>query len=319
MINDIIELINGSSKIALSFHISPDGDSTGSSLALMQGLRSIGKEVYIVSKEATPKSLGFLPFSSEIDGNQSTIKQGTDLFIILDCGNSERVNTETDLNNIGCTLVNIDHHLSNELYGDYNFVDPKAAAMGEIVFKILKEMNISITNDIAKCIYTSLLTDTGSFRHLNTTKITHNIAGELIENGLDFGEIHRMIFDNKEFSRIKLLGKAIEGMYLAHNGKTCVIILTKKIFEELGIEDSDTSDIVSIGLKISSAEACILVKEADSGVKVSLRSKSTLDVRNVAEVFGGGGHIRASGAFVGLPLEQAIEKILGAIENEMLS
>lgn len=319
MIKDIIELINGSSKIALSFHISPDGDSTGSSLALMQGLRSIGKEVYIVSKEVAPKSLGFLPFSSEIDGNQPTVKQGTDLFIILDCGNSERVNTETDLDNLGCALVNIDHHLSNDRYGDYNFVDPKAAAMGEIVFKILKEMNIVITNDMAKCIYTSLLTDTGSFRYLNTTKTTHNIAGELIENGLNFGEIHRLIFDNKEFLRIKLLGKAIEGMYLTHDGKTCVIILTKKIFQELGIEDSDTSDIVSTGLKISGTEACILVKEAEFGVKVSFRSKSTLDVRNVAEVFGGGGHIRASGAYVALPLEQAIEKILSAIENEMLS
>ena len=198
--NNILDKIKESSKIALSFHTSPDGDSLGSSLAFLQGLRTLGKEVYIVCKEEMPKTFKFLPYSDEITGTCDVVKDGTDILIVLDCGNLERVNTNSNLEERNYALINIDHHMSNDLYGDLNYVDTKSSSMGEIVFMILESMNIEITKDIAKCIYTSLLTDTGSFRHSNTTSRTHNIAGKLLDTGIDFTEIHRQILDNKEFN-----------------------------------------------------------------------------------------------------------------------
>ncbi|MHC1683193.1 MAG: bifunctional oligoribonuclease/PAP phosphatase NrnA [Clostridiaceae bacterium] len=317
-LQDIINKINESSKIALSFHTSPDGDSTGSSLALMQGLRSIGKNAYIVSKEAVPSSYKFLPFSNEITGEIKKVQNDTDLFIILDCGNVERINTEEEIPSNSFTLINIDHHISNDLYGELNYVDIKASSMGEIVFEMLNLLKISITKDIAKCIYTSILTDTGSFRHSNTTPKTHSIVSKLLETEIDFSEIHRLIFDNKEFCRIKLLGKAIEGMYLTCNDKVSFIKITSDLFKELGIEDNETSDLVSLGLKVNTVEVAILLKEAKDGTKVSLRSKDAVDVRKIAEVYGGGGHIKASGAFIKAPIEEAEQIIKKALEEELI-
>lgn len=314
--NKIIEKINESSKIALSFHTSPDGDSLGSSLAFLQGLRTLGKEVYIVCKEDMPKTFKFLPYSNEIINSCDVVKEGTDIFVVLDCGNLERVNTNSELSERDYTLINIDHHMSNDLYGDLNYVDTKASSMGEIVFMILEAMNIEVTKDMAKCMYTSILTDTGSFRHSNTTSRTHNIAGKLLDTGIDFSEIHRQIFDNKEFNRVKFMGRAIESLKLTLDGKVGVIKIRDKDFEDFGIEDKDTSDIVNIGMKIGSVDVMILLKEGEEGTKVSLRSKNIVDVRKVAENFGGGGHVRASGARIMKSIDESEELLLKIIEEE---
>lgn len=315
--NKIIEKINESSKIALSFHTSPDGDSIGSSLAFLQGLRTLGKEVYIVCKEDMPKTFKFLPCSDEITSTCDVVKDGTDILIVLDCGNLERVNTNSKLSERNYTLINIDHHMSNDLYGDLNYVDTKSSSMGEIVFMILEAMNIEVTEDMAKCMYTSLLTDTGSFRHSNTTSRTHNIAGKLLDTGIDFSEIHRQIFDNKEFNRVKFMGRAIESLKLTLDGKVGVIKITDKDFEDFAIEDKDTSDIVNIGMKIGSVDVMILLKEGEEGTKVSLRSKNIVDVRKVAENFGGGGHVRASGARIMKSIDESEELLLKIIEKEL--
>lgn len=317
-LNDVINKINESSKVALSFHASPDGDSVGASLALMNGLRSVGKSVYIVSKEAVPSTYSFLPAAGEIDGETKCLSDNTDLFIILDCGNVERINSEENILNRKYTLANIDHHVSNDFYGDLNYVDAKSSSMGEIVFDILNLLNIKITEDIAKCIYTSILTDTGSFRHSNTTSKTHMVASALLETKIDFNEIHRLVFDNKEYCRIKLLGKAIENMYLTCNEKVSIIKITSDLFKQLGIEDNETSDIVSLGLKINSVEVAVLLKEAKDGTKISLRSKSFIDVRKIAENYGGGGHIRAAGAFMKTSVEESEDIIKKALEKELI-
>ena len=207
--------------------------------------------------------------------------------------------------------------MSNDLYGDLNYVDTKASSMGEIVFIILEAMNIEVTKDMAKCMYTSILTDTGSFRHSNTTSRTHNIAGKLLDTGIDFSEIHRQIFDNKEFNRVKFMGRAIESLKLTLDGKVGVIKIRDKDFEDFGIEDKDTSDIVNIGMKIGSVDVMILLKEGEEGTKVSLRSKNIVDVRKVAENFGGGGHVRASGARIMKSIDESEELLLKIIEEEL--
>ena len=172
-INEIINRIKLFKKIAITFHTSPDGDSLGSALALLIGLRKLKKEVYIISKEVIPQTFLFLPCSNEINGETSEPLKDTECVIVLDCGDFKRINANLCMQNRKFELINIDHHLSNDLYGDLNFVDTSASAVGEIVYEVLRLLDVEIDKEISTCLYTSLLTDTGSFRHSNTTAVTH--------------------------------------------------------------------------------------------------------------------------------------------------
>lgn len=321
MVNDIIDKIKSSKKIAITFHVSPDGDSIGSSLGFLCGLRSIKKDVYILCKEKLPDAFEFLPNASEITGENVSISEDTDLLITLDCGDIERLNYEKDdddFKNRSYFVINIDHHLTNKSFGNLNYVDTNASSVGEIVYHFLKQMNIGISKEIAACLYTSLLTDTGSFRHSNTTKTTHLIAGELINTGIDFSEIHRRIFDNKKFEELKLQALVLNNMYLTCNNKLCVMKVTKAMIDEVGADEADTGDLVSIGLKVNTAEVCVLLKEKNDIVKLSLRSKADVDVRKIAEKFDGGGHTKAAGLAMEKSIEDAEKIIVSEIEKELI-
>lgn len=315
----ILDEIKKSDTIGITFHISPDGDSIGSSLALFQGLKKLNKDVYILSKEDTPENFSFLPCVSHINKDTEVVREKTQCVIVLDCGNFERVNADICLEkaNRNYTLLNIDHHVSNELYGDLNFVSPKSSCMAEIVYYMLISLGVDIDKNIATCLYTSILTDTGSFRHSNTTALTHDIAGKLIDTEIDFSEIHRKVFDNKEFNRLKLYGLVFENMELV-NDNICIMKVTKDMFEKLNIDPGkDTSDIVYFGNQIKTVEVTILLKEKNDDIKVSLRSKSKVDVRKIAEQIGGGGHIRAAGAAIkGKSLQEAKDLILNLVKKE---
>ncbi|MCY6483929.1 bifunctional oligoribonuclease/PAP phosphatase NrnA [Clostridium aestuarii] len=318
IIDDIIDVIRKSEKIGITYHVSPDGDALGSSLALMQGLLKLGKEVYIMSKDILPENFGYLPSSLKIDKNNCCVLENTDTVIVLDCGNVERISSNMKFQNSNYTLINIDHHLSNDLYGDLNYVNAKAAATAEIVYELLNLMDVFIDKDIATCLYTALITDTGSFKHSNTTPLTHNIAANLINTGIDFSQIHRNIFENMNFSRLKLHGRVIDNMFLVLNEEVCVMELTQKLLDEFELDKADTSDIISIGTKINTVEVTLLLKESQEGTKVSLRSKSKVDVRKIAEVFGGGGHIRASGFLCKKSLEITKKLLIKEIEKELI-
>ncbi|MBM7868987.1 phosphoesterase RecJ-like protein [Clostridium pascui] len=319
IMNNILSLIKKSNTIGITFHTSPDGDSLGSSLGLLQALRRLNKNAYIICKEEIENTFSFLPYSTEINGNVSTVKEGTDLVIVLDCGNFERVNAILDMKNKNYTLINVDHHISNGLYGDLNFVDTNSSCMAEIVYQMLRSLGVEIDQDIAKCLYTSILTDTGAFRYSNTTSVTHAIAGDLVNTGIDFSAIHRIIFDNKEFVRFKLYGEVFNKMELI-NSSICFMEVTQEMFEKYNIDPgTDTSDVVSFGNQIEGVEVTVLFKEKQNEVKLSIRSKSKVDVRKIAENFGGGGHIRAAGAVIkGKSLKEAKEEILKIIQKELI-
>lgn len=318
IMNEILKKISESENIVITFHESPDGDSIGTSLALMQGLKKLHKHVKIISKDFTPNYLQFLPYSEEIDGKNRAIPQNTDCVLVVDCGDVKRINVENlHLENKGYTLVNIDHHLSNEMYGDYNYVDTKAIAVAEVIYQMLKKMDISIDTDMATCLYTSLITDSGSFKHSGTTSLTHAIAGELIDVGIDFSEIHRKVFENKPLNKIKLYGKIIESISVLSHGKLCIMKVTKNMLDSIGVETDDTGDAISFGTSIDTVEVVALLKEWNNGTKISLRSKNKVDVRKIAEIYNGGGHIRAAGLFLELPIDKAEETIIKVIEKEL--
>jgi bifunctional oligoribonuclease and PAP phosphatase NrnA len=317
-INDAISLLRKSRNIGITYHTSPDGDSLGSSLALMQGLRKLGKQAYILSRDNVPEVYSFLPFIDEVNNAAASPSKALDCIVVLDCGNFERISANLNTGFNQYVLANIDHHMSNSLYGDLNFVDTSASAVGEIIYKLLKSLNVEVDRDIAICLYTSILSDTGGFKHSNTTNNTHIIAGELIKTGFDFSELHRLLFQNKKFKSLKLHGKIIENMYLLHKESICIMKLTKSMLEDLSMQTSDTSDIISLGVDIDTVEVAALIKESDDGVKISLRSKSLVDVRKIAELFGGGGHTRASGLSISTNIDDAEKLIVNAIEKELV-
>ena len=317
-INDLIDKIKLFKKIAITFHTSADGDSLGSALALLIGLRKLNKEVYIISKEVIPQTFLFLPYSNEINGEISEPLEDTECVIVLDCGDFKRINANLNLENRKFELINMDHHLSNDLYGDLNFVDTRASAVGEIVHEVLKLLDVKLDKEISSCLYTSLLTDTGSFRHSNTTAVTHGIAGELINTGIDFSSIHRIIFENKKFEKIKLYGEVISTMTTELDGKVSVMYISKNVLEKYNLVSSDTSDVITFGSSIDTVEVTILIKEAENGVKVSLRSKSLVDVSKIAEGFNGGGHIRAAGFFIEANFDDTKVKLMEILEKELI-
>ena len=317
-ISDIVSKIKQFEKIAITFHTSPDGDSLGSALALLIGLRKLNKQVYIISKEVVPQTFLYLPLAAEINGEINEPLKDTECVIVLDCGDFKRINADLPLENRGFALINMDHHLSNELYGDLNYVDTSASAAAEIVYEVLRILDVSIDKEISTCLYTSLLTDTGSFRHSNTTAKTHAIAGALINSGIDFSNIHRIIFENKKFEKIKFYGEVIENMTVEHNGRVCIMYIPKSLIEKYNLASEDTSDVITFGTSIDTVEVTMLIKEAEDGVKVSLRSKSLVNVSKVAEGFNGGGHIRAAGFFTEANFYDTKLKLMEILEKELI-
>ena len=313
----IAEIIKEHDNIGITYHVSPDGDAIGSALALLQCLKAMKKKAYMLSKDSIPDNMAFLPYSEEIDENQLVPISGTKCVIALDCGNFERLSVK--LENYNGLIINIDHHISNEKYGDYNYVDDTAAATAEIVYELIEILGVDIDLDIAKCLYTSLVTDTGSFRHSNTTKRTHYLAGNLIEKGLDTSKIHSSLFDNKPYEKFKLLSDVLNDMEIYLNNKVVVLKVTNDLIEKHGLKSSDASDMVSIGMQIKGTEVSLLIKEADLGAKISLRSKNEVDVRKVAEKFGGGGHIKAAGAiFNNKSIEEVKNLVLKELKEELI-
>jgi bifunctional oligoribonuclease and PAP phosphatase NrnA len=317
-INDIVNKIKLFKKIAITFHTSPDGDSIGSALALLIGLRKLGKEVYIISKEVIPQNFLFLPYSNEINGEIIEPLEDTECVIVLDCGDFKRINANLCIQDKKFALINMDHHVSNELYGDLNFVDASASAVGEIVHKMLKLLDVELDKAISTCLYTSLLTDTGSFRHSSTTAVTHEIAGELINTGIEFSNIYRMVFEDKKFEKVKFFGEVISNMSVELNGRVCIMHISKNMLEKYNLIKADISDVITFGDSIDTVEVTILIKEADNGVKVSLRSKSLVNVSKIAEGFKGGGHIRAAGFYAEANFEDTKVILMEILEKELI-
>lgn len=319
---EIKKEIMKSKRIGLSFHTSPDGDAIGSILSLLNALRYLGKDAYIISRDVISDNLSFLSLANEVNDNILEPKVDTDLVIILDCGNVDRISA--DLSNYTGKIINIDHHISNEKYGFINYIDITAAATCEISYLLIKELGIDFNHKtdievaIGSAVYTGIVTDTGSFRHSNVTSRTHGIVSELIELGVNNSKIHSNLFDNKPFEKVKLMGSVLSNIELVLDNKVAVLQIPKGMLEEFNLKSTDTSDIISVGLGIKGVEVSMLLKEVEDGVKGSLRSKNNVDVRKVAEVYGGGGHVKAAGVMQkDVDISKAKENLLKILKEEM--
>ncbi len=299
MIDSIIRLIGESNNIVILSHVAPDGDSIGSSLALYNALNKKGKNVEVIIDDEVPYVYRFLYGADRVKKVKDSHKEGKfDLAITLDSSDIDRLGKSAKYLINGKT-INIDHHISNDGYGTYNYIDAKAAATAEIVYKVIKLLNVKINKDIAECLYIGILTDTGKFQYSNTRSDTFRMAANLIDNGVSTAELFKLVYQNNTKEKIKLMGEAIGGIELYSNDKISCIVLKKEQYSRIGAIDEDTEGIIDYARDIRSVKLALLFRESsDDKVKVSFRSKDKIDVNIFASKFGGGGHKNAAGATI---------------------
>ncbi len=310
----IISKIKESNKIAIMSHIMPDGDNVGSSLALYGALKKAGKEVRFILDDEIPKVYKFLNNSDKVE--KPGENEHFDIVIALDCGDASRLG-KSRLYLEENFVINIDHHISNDEFGNLNMVDSTASATGEIVYQIIKILGIPMDKDISECLYTAIVTDTGQFQYSSTTSITHQIAGELINNGVNVSLMFERIYQNSSKEKVMLMKTALDTLEFFHNDSISCITLTMKQMEEINAADVDSDGIINLARDIECVEAAIFLKELEQEkIKVGLRSKKVIDMAAVALRFGGGGHVRAAGCTLHGTIEEVKQKVLEAIIEE---
>lgn len=305
-----------SSHYLVVAHVHPDGDALGATLAMREILRQLGKSYTLVNESEIPERFRFLPGSEEILSVSQLEGKSFTHVIALDCGDSARIGNVAALFAENVQICNIDHHATNDLFGVSNYVDSKAAATVELLYRLADRMQLEFTLDLATCIYTGLLTDTGSFKYPNTTPEVMRQAARLLEIGVPGAEIADRVLMTKTFPQLKLLQKALANLQLSKNGNVAWLQVTQQDLAESEATEDDVEGIVTYARGIEGVEVGILFRETKDGkIKVSFRSKAEFDVAMIAKRFGGGGHARAAGCTIELPLNEAKRQVLEAVEE----
>lgn len=311
-LEEIAEVLRKSKKAVICGHTIPDGDSIGSVLAMRAMLSGLGVECFAAAPDPIPGMYDFLPGVSRIIP-LAEVPDDCDLAVILDCTDMGRLGEKRDKISGIRPVINIDHHISNEEFGDYWYVDAKAAATGEIVYELAKLMGITIEPEIAVNLYTAIVMDTGSFRFDNTTNKTHEITGELIKTGIAISEINRNLFERKDLVNLKLLGYALGQLDTAAEGRVAWVSIPIETMQQMGAQDEHADGIINYPRLLKGVEIGMLLREISPGkFKVGFRSKQTVDVNKLAARFGGGGHPRAAGCIIEGSKSEVEKKVIEA-------
>ena len=303
-------LLQGDSFLVTS-HARPDGDSLGSQLSLVAALRQLGKRVRIINRDPPPELYKFLPGVSTIEIADSISGQ-FDAVVVLECNNLDRPGL-TGLD--GRLLINIDHHEGNGMYGEINWYDATACACAEMVFDLIETLGTDLTPAIATNLYVAILTDTGSFRHANITPRTFEICRCVAETGINAAGIAAQVYNNSSLGRLRLIGLLLDRMELKYDQRIAVLTLNDTMLTATGCAPDDLEGVVNLPLAAQVVRAVIFLKETDEGLRVSLRSKNAVDVRQVAVSFGGGGHLNASGFTLKTLTPEAYAEVISRVER----
>jgi len=317
LIAEIDRILRQAERALVVSHINPDGDSIGSSLAVAQYLRDLGKEVVLVREDDIPDKYQFLqgadryPQREEYDPAPSV-----DTAVVLECPNPDRMGSVADMLGEDTVVVNIDHHLGNTEYGSINWIDLEASSVGEMITRYFVEVGYSMSPATADQLFTAILTDTGRFRFPSTSKHTMEMAGHLIKSGARPHAIASRVYFDMPISTIRLTGRVLNDIEYYDDDRFCFLALTQDKLKESGAEASESEGLVDFVLYGRGVRAGALLKEVDANTtKVSLRSVKEIDVSKVANTFGGGGHINAAGCTLEMPMDQAREEILDLLRQ----
>lgn len=303
------KLLKEAGKMVIVSHISPDGDTLGSSLALAHALRMLGKEVMLNVDDDIPSVFSFLPGIGEYMRFAPDDSVPADLLIVIDASSADRAGNAMNVVKAR-SVLNIDHHKTNTHFADYLYLDSDAAATAEIIYSLLLELGTELNTEIATCIYEGLYTDTGSFKYSNTTSRTLSIASALLTYGVN----PSLISDNMEVksrSQVEMLGKVLETLSFLRDGKIAYVEVAPELYDY----NVDTDTFVSYPRYIEGVEVALLFKQVEENLtRVSFRSKQ-VDVAKIALSFGGGGHQKASGCSIHAPLKEAESVVLPVVEE----
>ncbi|MEX0715768.1 MAG: bifunctional oligoribonuclease/PAP phosphatase NrnA [Planctomycetaceae bacterium] len=317
------EIFAAHQRFTLSSHVRPDADALGSELALARMLESQGKSVRIVNPSEAPASLAFLDPEGRVlkfgQGISADELRDSDVHVILDTSAwSQLQGLGNAIRESAALKVVIDHHVSSDDLGAIEFKDTRSEATGALVLQLAESLGLPIDAEIARFLFCAIATDTGWFRFPSTTSDTMRAAARLMDAGAEPHLIYRDLYEQRPPARLRLAGRVLSRVELANDGRIAYTWVEWQDFVETGARPVDTEDLVNECLMIAGTQvAFIAVEQMDRRIKVSLRSRTDIDVAAIAEKFGGGGHQKAAGAILPGPPEAAIRTLLAAIESAL--
>lgn len=319
MMNNVIDLIQESihrnSSIAVVSHKNPDGDSLGSLIAMALSLEKLSENIIFVKPDIIPEDYRFLPGLEKMQ-QIDDINQEIDLLIVLDSSDPDRLGLNKILIEKSKKIINIDHHISNTNFGDLNIVMAESSSTGEMIFDLLTKADFPINSEIATCIYTAISTDTGRFSYESVSKKTHLIISELYDYGINGYEINKNLYQKRSLSRTKLFVLALSNLEFYKDFKIAIVKVTNDMYLKANAKQDETEGIVEFLRDTDGVEVACLLKELNNGdVKLSIRTKEYVDANKICSSFGGGGHIRASGASSTLTIEETKQVLLQEINK----
>jgi len=308
----------GRDEFLVTAHIDPDGDAVGSCLALALALRQMGKAPEVVLDSPLPDALRFLPGASTIL-RPDQVRKKFDSAFVLDSSSLDRTGSVPErCLNPGARIAVIDHHWGNDGFGDIRLVNPEASATAELVYDMIEFLRIPISPEIAEGLYAGILSDTGGFRYANTSSRTLRVAARLVERGARASLVADALYATKTAPSLRILGMALASLETRSGGRIGAMTISRDMFEQAGATPEDADGIVQYAKALAGARVGILVQEvAPNEIRASLRSDGTVDVNQVASLFGGGGHRNAAGLRVRGDLQRVRNDLYEALERAM--
>jgi phosphoesterase RecJ-like protein len=311
MLDEVLKHIEQRSRFLLTSHARPDGDAVGSALACAQILRLMGKHAEVVLHDGVPRIYQPLPFADAVV-RADRVNGSYEAAIVLECDSIQRTRLAGLENQF---LISIDHHLSGRPFANVNWIDPQAVATAEMVYLLARKAGVKISPEIATCLYTAVLTDTGSFMFEGTGERTFALARELVLAGADPTHCARNVYFAHSTAKLRLLGAALSNLH--RDGPLAWISVTQQQMDAVSAREEDCEGLVNYALSIQDVEVAAFFRELPDGrLRVSLRSKGQLNVAAVAQAFGGGGHKCASGCSLDGPLSTAVDRVLAQLRAD---
>lgn len=312
-------VLDGAKNVLIVMHMFPDGDTTGSALGLQAALKQRGKEVTVVCQDPVPPRFDFMPNVLSVLPWDKVLGQTFDVTATVDCGDDSRVGDVDSLYKSSPTILNIDHHRSNRLFGTVNWVDPDESATGSMIVQLFEWWNEAIPEEAAIPLYVAISTDTGSFRQINTGFETFKRVLALSASKMDIAQLNERLWENQTWSEVQLLGWALSHIRRSDTKHVAWLAVSREVMARVQVSDDEVETLINHLRAIHGINIAIVTKEAPTSelIKVSWRGKRGFDVSQLASQFGGGGHAYSAAAIVKGSLEGVTREVLGALEVDI--
>src|SRR3989338_5296137 len=315
----IHNVIKQNKRFLVTTHVTHDPDALASELAMAMYLKSLKKKVTVINAEQVPERYRFIPGVQMISKVSDHCSEDYDVAIIVDCGDLNRVGSVKSLIRPGKILVNIDHHITNDRFGDFNLILPKASSAAEVIYELLEKVHFKLTRPLAILLYLGIMTDTGSFHYDNTGARTHEITSHLLKFRFSVNEFYIKLYEMVPISDLKYFSIIVSDFDMAFDGRVVFLELRKNILNKFSQEIDLRDKIFRYLRTIKGIEVIVILTEQDKRrTKINLRSQGKFDVAKLALHFGGGGHKKASGCMISANIRQAKERIFSQIKKDLV-